>query len=178
MSSYLIALVQEVMEENANMETEAGVRLERRDFDLWPLVEALIQDLNPIAGTSSVKLVNQVSEDLSVFADASLIKRVFQNLIANAIHHAPAGEIVISARPVDGYVQCEVRDNGVGIGPEHLPHVFDKYETGNDSSSGFGLGLAICKTFVEAHGGTICVSSTGDRGTAFRFTLPKWESNQ
>ena len=92
------ALVQKVLEENTNLQTEIGVKLVRREFDLWPLVEALIHDLHPVAGTASTKLTNLVPEDLVVYADASLLRRVFQNLIANAIKYTPRGEIVIGAR--------------------------------------------------------------------------------
>ena len=72
------ALVQKVLEENTNLQTEIGIKLVRREFDLWPLVEALIHDLHPVAGTASTKLTNLVPEDLVVYADASLLRRSFR----------------------------------------------------------------------------------------------------
>ncbi|HMC96159.1 MAG TPA: sensor histidine kinase, partial [Flavobacteriales bacterium] len=91
----LQALVRKVLEENTNLETEVGVKLELRHFDLWPLVEGLIHDIKPVGGSGSTVLRNTVPDDLIVFADASLLKRVFQNLIGNAITYTPRGEVNI-----------------------------------------------------------------------------------
>ena len=172
----LTTLVDRILKENANVQTESGVKLERRWLDLWPLVEALIHDLHPVAGTSSTRLLNQIPEDLSAYADASLLRRIFQNLIANAITFTPRGEVEIGARQRDGEgVECWVRDNGAGIPPDRLESVFAKHETTTPDDAGAGLGLAIVKTFVEAHGGTVSVESTEGVGSTFRFTLPGTE---
>jgi two-component system phosphate regulon sensor histidine kinase PhoR len=171
---HLEGLVAKVLEENTNLETEAGIKLERRELDLWPLVEALIHDLHPVAGTDSTRLINQVPDDFVVYADASLLRRIFQNLIANAIKYTPRGEIIIAARErdADGVTECSVRDNGAGISQELLEKVFDKGETDPESAGGTGLGLAIVKTFTEAHGGMVSVESQEGVGSTFRFTLP------
>ncbi|WP_439622429.1 sensor histidine kinase [Gemmata sp.] len=170
---HLEVLVGKVIEENSNLETEVGVKLERRDFDLWPMVEGLVHDLHPVAGTCTTRLTNAVSEDFVAYADAGLVRRVLQNLIANAITYTPRGEIVIAARATgDGGVECSVRDNGGGIPPERCRVVFDKHETDPDKEGGLGLGLAIVKTFVEAHGGEVTVESELGVGSTFRFTLP------
>lgn len=173
-AGYLTTLVNKVLQENVNLETESGVTLERRRFDLWPLVEALIHDLRPVAGSGSTKLINEIPPDLLVCADAALLRRVFQNLIANAIRYAPDGEIRISARRMhtQNLVECEVTDSGSGITADRLPHIFNKFETDGKRSTDFGLGLTICKTFIEAHGGTITASSQAGQGTSFYFTLP------
>ncbi len=172
--SHLEKLVSKVIEESTNLKTEVGIKLERRHTDLWPLVEGLIHDLEPVAGTANTRLINLVPDELVVYADASLLKRIFQNLIANAIKHAPCGEIVISAVELAGNagVECKVSDNGSGIPAEFLERIFEKGETDSADNSGMGLGLAIVKTFVEAHGGAISVESTLDQGSTFRFTLP------
>ena len=171
---HIEALVGKVIEENTNLQTEIGIKLERRAFDLWPLVEALIHDLQPLAGTDSTHVVNKVPYDLVVYADAGLLKRVFQNLIANAIRYAPRGEIVIGTQELaaETGVECWVGDNGTGIPEELLDKVFDKGETDSASQGGTGLGLAIVKTFIEAHGGTVTVESKVGLGTTFRFFLP------
>jgi len=171
---HLETLVGKVIEENTNLETEVGIKLERRKFDLWPLVEGLIHDLHPVAGTSTTRLTNAVPEDFVVNADASLLRRVFQNLIANAISYTPRGEVVIGARQTDenGAVECFIRDNGGGIPSGRCNTVFEKHETDPDKEGGLGLGLAIVKTFVEAHGGTVSVESELGVGSTFRFTLP------
>ena len=167
-------LVAEVLEENTNLETELGMKLERREFDLWPLVERLIHDLHPVAGTASTRLVNEVPTDLVVYADANLLRRVFQNLIANAIEHTPRGEIVIGARQpgAEGAVECWVSDNGAGIPRELLEKIFDKGQVDRETEGGSGLGLAIVKTFTAAHGGTVTVESNEGAGSTFRFSVP------
>ena len=170
----LEALVQKVLKESDHILTETGVKLERREFDLWPLVEGLVHDLHPVAGTASTQLINKVPVDLTTFADASLVKRVIQNLVANAINYTPRGEIVIGARESDGRgsVECWITDNGAGIPKDRIEVIFDKLETDPERDGGTGLGLTIVKTFVEAHGGTVSVESEESVGSTFRFTLP------
>ena len=171
---YLEVLVAKVIEENTNLETELGIKLERRKLDLWPLVEAVIHDLHPVAGTRTTRLTNAVPEDFVVYADASLLRRVFQNLIANAISYTPHGEVVIGVREAGetGAAECFVRDNGRGIPADRCSTVFEKHETDPDTQTGLGLGLAIVKTFVEAHNGVVTVESELGVGSTFRFTLP------
>lgn len=171
---HLQDLIGKVLQENTNLETEVGVKLERRRFDLWPLVEALIYELHPVAGTGSTRLVNAIPEDFVVYADASLLRRVFQNLIANAISYTPRGEIVIGASLTGegGTAECYVRDSGEGIPEDRRRTVFDKRETDPEKQGGVGLGLAIVKTFVEAHDGVVTVESELGVGSIFRFTLP------
>jgi two-component system phosphate regulon sensor histidine kinase PhoR len=170
----LETLVAKVIEENAHLQTEIGVKLERRHLDLWPLVESLIYDLHPVAGTSSTELTNDVPYDLTVYADAGLLRRILQNLIANAITYTPRGTVTIGARPkaANGGVECWVRDNGSGIPHARLDKVFDKTTTDPQKEGGWGLGLAIVKTFVEAHDGQVTVESQEGVGSTFRFTLP------
>jgi two-component system phosphate regulon sensor histidine kinase PhoR len=175
--AHLEKLVAKVLEENTNLQTEVGISLERREFDLWPFVEALVHDLNPVDGTGSTQLINAVPEDLVVYADADLLKRIFQNLIANAIRYTPRGEItILAATAADGMTECLVIDNGAGIAASMLDRVFDKGETDALSIGGMGLGLAIVKTFAEAHGGTVAVESVEGAGATFRFTLPSREA--
>ncbi|OAI42570.1 histidine kinase [Verrucomicrobia bacterium SCGC AG-212-E04] len=170
-------LVAKVLEENTSLETEVGMKLIRREFDLWSLVEALIHDLHPVAGTASTTLRNQVPDGLFVYADASLLRRLFQNLIANAIKYTPRGEIVIGAKELEaeGVVECWVSDNGAGISEEFLEKVFEKGETDPDGAGGTGLGLAIVKTVAEAHGGKVTAESKEGVGSTFRFSLPTKE---
>ncbi len=172
---HLEALVNKVIEENTNLENGMSIKLECREFDLWPMVEGLILDLRPVAGSSTTRLTNDVPEDLVVYADASLLRRVFQNLIANAIAYTPRGEVVIGARQSSdgGATECFVRDNGSGISADLSSTVFEKYETDPDKEGGFGLGLAIVKTFIAAHSGAVSVESELGVGSTFQFTLPE-----
>ena len=171
---HLSALVAKILDENNHLQAETGIKLERRRLDLWPLVEDLIHDLHPVAGTGSTLLHNQVPLDLVEYADAGLLLRIFQNLIANAIVYTPSGEVVIAAEMLaDGSaVSCTVSDNGTGIDVDKIDRIFEKFDGDESNINGMGLGLAIFKTFVEAHGGTVSVSSKIGVGSVFRFTLP------
>jgi signal transduction histidine kinase len=118
-------------------------------------------------------VLNHVPHDLRVHADARLLTRVFQNLIANAIAHTPHGDVVLGAQAsTGGRIELWVSDNGAGISQERIAHVFEKYETDRHGEHGAGLGLAIVKTFVEAHEGTVEVESTPGDGSTFRIMLP------
>jgi signal transduction histidine kinase len=168
----LDGLVASVLNENTHLLTELGVKLERRTFDLWPLVESLVQDLQPVAIRTAARLVNQVPDDLQVYADANLLRRVFQNLISNAIAYTPRGTVQVGAHAeADGSVSCWVSDTGTGIDADRIDKVFDALEK-DPGGDGMGLGLAIVKTFVEAHQGKVEVQSSPGEGTTFRFTLP------
>jgi signal transduction histidine kinase len=175
---HLDALVGQVIEENTSQLSELGIKLERRAFDLWPLVEGLVHDLHPVADTARTRLINKVPDDLVVYADAGVLRRVFQNVIANAIAYTPRGEVVIGARQsgAEGTFECWVSDNGAGIPQERLEKVFDKSETDPEKEGGWGLGLAIVKSFVEAHDGSVSVESKEGLGSTFRFTLPPRQS--
>lgn len=167
-------LVTAVLEENSNLQTEVGIKLERRELDLWPLVEALIHDLQPLSTPVRTKLVNNVPDDVVVYTDASLLRRVFQNLLANAIKYAPDGEVIVGARylAATSLVECWVSDDGAGIPADLLEKIFDKGETDPEHEGGLGLGLAIVKAFTEADGGKVSVESKEGVGSTFRFSLP------
>src|SRR3990172_324312 len=113
-----------------------------------------------------------------VVLDPARIGRVLSNLLANALRHTPdGGQITIEAIGGPDEVRISVRDNGEGIAPEDLPHVFDSFYRGEKSrgraSGGSGLGLAIAPGFVEAHGGVIAAESPPGQGTTVSFTLPR-----
>jgi len=170
----LEGLVRKVLEENTNLQTDSGLKLERRWFDVWPMVEALLDDLHEVATTAHTRLVNRVPDDMVLFADAGLMRRVFQNLIGNAIKFTPGGVVTVDARADEsqGTVECWVSDNGPGIDAEMQDKIFDKGESGAEDDASTGLGLAIVKAFIEAHGGSVTVQSEAGLGSTFRFTLP------
>ena len=115
---------------------------------------------------------------LLVPMDARLISQVLINLMDNAAKHSPPdGEISITVREQDGLVLCTVADRGTGIPEEAMPHIFQMFYTTNTEGTGprrgVGLGLSICQSIVEAHGGTISARNRDDGpGAAFTFTLP------
>jgi signal transduction histidine kinase len=114
-----------------------------------------------------------------VAADAQRLGQALDNLLVNAATYtAPGGRITLAARPIEGgKVELSVRDTGVGIQPEYLPHVFDKFFRipGQSRSQGTGLGLAIVKEIAVAHGGEATCESKPGEGSTFRITLPTWE---
>ncbi|HEY5743514.1 MAG TPA: HAMP domain-containing sensor histidine kinase [Terrimicrobiaceae bacterium] len=171
---HLESLVDKVMKESAHIQTGDEIKVELRTFELWPVVESAIQDVAPISATTDTELVNRVPPELSVHADASLLRRILQNLLSNAISYTPRGEVVIAAQEIDaeGSVECSVTDNGAGIPSDRLETIFSKLETDPGKEGGTGLGLAIVKAFVEQQGGTVTVETEEGVGSIFRFTLP------
>ena len=108
----------------------------------------------------------------NVMADRSQVSRVLANLVVNAVRHTRQGEIRISAEPRGSFVAVSVSDTGTGIPQEYLPRVFDKFVQVPGGAPGAGLGLAISRLIVEAHGGQISAQSEINRGSTFTFTLP------
>ena len=154
------------------------LKVEPREFDLWPLVESLVQDLRPLSESTPIRIVNVVPIDFVVFADALLLNQVFQNLLSNAIKYTKAGQITIGAEySKEQDARCWVQDTGAGIPLDLLDKIFEKFMTDPEKQGGQGLGLAIVKKVVEAHGGTIAVQSTSSAGSKFIFTLPSRRAN-
>ncbi len=113
--------------------------------------------------------------DAQIFADPLLFNRAVGNLIENALRFTPEnGEIRISLHPTKIGSEITVRDSGSGIAPEHLPRVFDRFYRGDPSrsSAGTGLGLALVKSIVDLHHGSVSIQSTVDRGTEVKLTFP------
>jgi two-component system, OmpR family, phosphate regulon sensor histidine kinase PhoR len=170
----LNSLVVKVVQEDANLNAKVNEKVERQEVNLKELVEGLVSDLAPLAAASHLRLVNEVPEGLTAFADANMLSLIFQNLLSNAIDYTPNGEVIIGAQQSkkSASIECWVSDNGAGIPADRLEKVFDELETDPDKKSGMGLGLAIVKQFVEAHGGQVAVESEIGQGSTFRFTLP------
>ncbi|HZD06620.1 MAG TPA: HAMP domain-containing sensor histidine kinase [Candidatus Limnocylindrales bacterium] len=144
---------------------------ERRVFELWPLVQRLILDLESVSSQHNIEVVNEIPVALTVNADAGLISQVFQNLLGNAFKYAARGRVTVTAKRCGDVVECVVHDNGAGIPLEMLANVFDKLAT-DPNTTGTGLGLAIVKQIVEAHGGSVSAQSVHGSGATFRFTIP------
>ncbi|HEX6370296.1 MAG TPA: HAMP domain-containing sensor histidine kinase [Longimicrobium sp.] len=126
-----------------------------------------------VAEQKGITLAVSSSPTLTAMMDEQRVHQVFANLIANAVRHTPAGgTITLSARAADGQAVFSVADTGVGILPENLPHVFERFWTGGKCRGCAGLGLAISRAIVEAHGGTMTVDSRPGQGSTFIFTLP------
>lgn len=148
------------------------------EFSLTELIHDVAQEFRLQADDARVSLqVDPPDEAVSAYADISLIQRVLENLVGNALKYTPeGGNVSISVRPSSAAVGVSVADTGAGISEEALPLIFDRFyresrETDEDNGS-VGLGLAIAKRILELHGSEIRVTSEAHRGTRFDFDLP------
>src|SRR5688572_21037354 len=156
------------------------LNLQKGKIDLKRLVDENIQLLADAPG-KEIKIVNEVSPNTIGYADSNTINLVIRNLITNAIKFTNEhGEVKVNAKPQGNEWVVSVKDNGVGMATEVLRILFDKtapYTTrGTANEKGTGLGLILCKEFVEKNGGKIWVESAEDYGSTFYFTLPKAEA--
>jgi len=139
------------------------------------LIEPVVERLQPLAQRGELTLQVQLAEGLPpVLADPDQVRLVVTNLVQNAIKFTPpGGHIVVETAKEEDVVTVSVRDTGLGIAADQLPRVFERFYKGDASraSRGAGLGLAIAKHIVQAHGGEISASSTVGQGSVFRFTL-------
>lgn len=153
--------------------------LEMVETDLSHLVQVTVDGFRPGAEAKEVALKTSLPPGLPrIKVDPARLTQVLQNLLANALRHTPAGgTITVAALPAGGSVCLSIADTGEGIPPEHLPHIFDRFYRTDPARSrdrgGAGLGLAISRALVEAHHGTIHVTSNGPgRGSTFTIHLP------
>lgn len=173
-SERMFKFINAILEVN---QLESGrVILHPTAFRIQDQVAKLLTALAPLAEKKAQRLLNEAGADLPpVYADATIIARVLENLIGNAIKYTPENGIVrVSAqRKTDDptKLRVDVSDTGPGIAPELLPRLFGKFVAGKNKERGHGLGLAFCKLAIEAHGETITVK-TSPSGTTFSFTLP------
>jgi len=159
----------------ANDHSGAEAKLERRAIDLWPLVEGVVRGLEPVVATSSVDLINDVPSDIVVFADAGLLKRVFENLLAFAVNSAPRGTVRVTAREARQVgVNCEISHNGAAPTAGELGGLFDD-GGGEPTPDGIGVGLPIVKQLVESHGGKVSAKIDERGETLVDFWLPPAE---
>ncbi len=145
--------------------------------DVAELVRASITAALPRATESGIKLRANAPERLEAHVDAARVSQVLDNLVSNAIKYSPdGGEVTVSLRSDDGTVVCSVTDTGMGMSKEDQEEVFTKFfrsqAVRNSAIPGVGLGLSISKAIVEAHGGTVSLSSEVGRGTTFTFAVP------
>jgi len=160
---------------------ETSVR-PREEIDLTAIVRQTIAMFGGVAEERSVGLVlNPPAANVKLHGDASQLRQVFGNLLDNAIRFTPEGgrvTVSVGAGEAGRQAVVTVADTGCGIAPEHLDRVFDRFykadasRTRSDTARGGGLGLAICRSIVERHGGSIAVASTPSRGTTFTVRLP------
>ena len=141
------------------------------------LVAAAVEQVRPAAQQQEIDLVLDAGPPITLRADEDLLLQLLLNLLDNALKNTPAGGRVVAGwRIIGSQAELWVRDTGVGISPEHLPHIFDRFYRADPARSraegGAGLGLSICRWIVEANGGSISVESAPRQGSAFSVRLP------
>jgi two-component system OmpR family sensor kinase/two-component system sensor histidine kinase BaeS len=156
---------------------ESGaLALHREAVDIAALVRDTVASFSARADLAGVRLGAETGGELpQIDADPVRAREILSNLVANALRYTPRdGRITVAVRADDPGVAIEVRDTGAGIAPEQLERIFDRFYK-SPESRGAGLGLAIAKQLVEAHGGQISATSVVGEGTTIRFTLPAGE---
>ena len=157
---------------------EAGeIRWAEQTVDLSVLATSLAEQLEPVAAAKDIELKTVAAPHIHVCGDASWLERVVLNLLDNSIKFTPnGGQIKVTVASENGHAVLRVEDKGMGISPEALPHVFDRFYRAEPSRSkripGVGLGLALAHWIVENHRGRITVESQPGQGTSFTVYLP------
>lgn len=159
----------------SRIEMGQGFSLKRRPCDLVALIRRKVAA--HIVGTRRHSFRLLLPETpVTAVVDADKVAQVLDNVLSNAVKYSPGGGVVeVRLRPGQGAHEVSVRDNGMGMSPEQLSRVFEKFYRGDASNTGIpgtGLGMSIVKYLIEAHGGEVAVESAKDVGTTVRFTLP------
>lgn len=145
--------------------------------DMWDLVNEVVQLLRGSAETKQIYLETRVDEDLSAFVDPNMINTVVRNLVSNAIKFTPrGGEVIVESKQLKDVIEITVRDNGIGIKAADIAKLFrideQLVQNGTENETGTGLGLILCKEFIDKHKGELYVKSELNKGSSFIFTLP------
>jgi signal transduction histidine kinase len=167
--------------------TDQLLTLSRRDagvdhfvplpVDLTPLVAGVVDALRPLAEERKVHLRLDAANHVQVTGDEGRLRQVFINLLDNALKYTPeGGTVIVRVERQDKGGAVVVEDTGIGIPPEHLPHVFERFyrvdKARSRAEGGTGLGLSIARSIVLAHAGTIEIASRNGQGTLCTVTLP------
>ncbi len=156
---------------------QGGFHFEPKIISINYLLKTEFEDLKHSAHRKNIVLVNGINEEINVTGDEKMLSAVFRNLITNAIKFTPKdGTINVEAKRKADHVEVSISDTGVGMEKETIEKLF-KIETsftsrGTENEKGTGLGLLLCKEFVEKHGGTIWVNSEKGKGSTFTFSIP------
>jgi CheY-like chemotaxis protein/nitrogen-specific signal transduction histidine kinase len=155
------------------------LKLEARSVDLGTVLQAAIEAVRPSFEAKSIRFENMIdSQALLIPGDANRLQQIFWNLFINAVKFTPeGGEVRLEVECDESQVRISVTDSGIGISPEFLPYIFDRFRQADGSTTrvhgGLGLGLSIVKHLVQLHHGTVEVESKGkDQGSRFTVSLP------
>jgi signal transduction histidine kinase len=154
---------------------DAGVPIEKQPVELDTILLDVYRHARLTAQGVTISIANE--DQVTVQGDPDRLKQLFLNLTDNALKYTPAGgRVTLAWERADGWVRVAVADTGIGIAPENLPHLFERFYRADKARSreqgGTGLGLAIAKWIAEAHGGKILVESQVGKGSTFTVLLP------
>jgi signal transduction histidine kinase len=171
---HLLRLINSVLDLSRIEAGEAAV--DRAPTDLAGIVRGAVRAVAPSAAAKDLSLECRISASPLVLADGVMLRQAVANVLANAVKFtAPGGQVAVSLDAADGKAEVEVRDTGVGISPEDLPHVFEPFRQASATLArryeGTGLGLTLARRFVELNGGTIGIESEVGRGTSVLIRL-------
>ncbi|BBL19779.1 MULTISPECIES: sensor histidine kinase [Acinetobacter] len=150
------------------------------NFNLKQVTKIVRDVLNTLAIKKNIQLIDEVPDDLKVYADINMLTSIIQNLVSNALKFTPmdgTGKVTIQAQPGPDGVEIYIRDTGLGMSEAQIANIFQPRITvslkGTAGEKGTGLGLTLCKRFVDLNKGEICVMSKEGEGTTFKVTLPE-----
>jgi PAS domain S-box-containing protein len=154
------------------------MKMQCEEVAIKSLIDNVIHSLSPIAKGKGLQLTSSFKkEEITIYADPTKLRRIFINLISNAIKFTEKGTIAISVKNKKNHVSFSVKDTGIGLREEEKDVIFEKFRQIDYSSrreyEGIGLGLSIVKQLVEMHHGSITVESTYEKGSTFTFTIQK-----
>jgi signal transduction histidine kinase len=148
------------------------VELKTTPIDIDELAKRVVRGLGPIADEQGVDL-RVDAEPAGALVDPDKLLLVLENLVGNALKFTESGgNVAVSVRPVEQTVEITVADTGIGLSPDELDHVFDRYYRSSHPRGGSGLGLSISRELVRLHGGDVAVTSEKGKGSTFVVTLP------
>ena len=154
-----------------------NLMLDKSEFNIAELIERLSHNFEADFKNKRIEVIIEIHDEM-LYADKDKISQVLVNLLSNALKYTPEGGTVkISARRHDKALEISVKDNGIGIGQEDLPYIFERFyrvdKSRNRLTGGAGIGLTIAKAIVDAHKGNLTVRSEPEQGTEFIVVLPK-----
>ncbi|MBI5099339.1 MAG: heavy metal sensor histidine kinase [Nitrospirae bacterium] len=154
----------------------SAIILEKKPLEISGLVNVIVNDIKVLADQKDIRINFSAQDKITIYGDENQMKRLFINLLDNAIKYTQRnGKVIVSVEPLEDYARIEISDTGAGIPANEIKHVFDRFYRLDKSryKPGFGIGLSIAKSIVDAHKGKIEVESKINQGTKFTVLLPR-----
>ena len=146
--------------------------LHKEEVEVSGLVRAVLDTVRPLAEQKALTLTSQIDVE-KIWADSKAFKRVLTNLVSNAVKFTEKGFVKVVAGQDEKSYTVKVADSGIGLSAQEIKGLFQKYHQVHTDKPGYGLGLFISRQLVEAHGGTLEVSSVEGQGSTFTIHIPK-----